>query len=300
MSATATLFDVPGPRGRMRQRIAAGVLLVLALALGAAVLWKLGEKGNLSPDKWAPFAGGVVWRSYILPGIINTLYAAAISIALAAVLGLVLAFARMSSIAPVRWVATAFVEFFRAVPVLVMMLLSFWGYLASGLVPSAYLSLAGVITGLTLYNSCILAELLRSGVHSLPRGQAEAGLSIGLTPGQTLRAIQLPQALRAMLPALVGQLVVILKDTALGYQILYPELLRQAERIGSAYYNIVPALIVIAAIFIAINYGLTSFAHWLERRLTHRGRVAGGAMTADPGAEDAMVPAAVDAGGTHR
>lgn len=288
MSTSSQLFDVPGPRGRATQRLAAIILGALALGLLAAILWKLGDRGNLTAAKWRPLVSGEVWSSYIVPGIINTLYAAAISIALAAVLGLTLAFGRMSSVAPVRWVSGTFVEFFRAVPVLVMMLLSFWGYLASGLVPSAYLSLAGVVTGLTLYNSCVLAELLRSGVHSLPKGQAEAGLSIGLTPGQTLRSVQLPQALRAMLPALVGQLVVILKDTALGYQILYPELLRQAERIGSAYGNPVPALIVIAAIFIAINASLTTLAQWLEPRLSSRGRVAGGARAAEP--TEAMAP----------
>lgn len=85
-----------------------------------------------------------------------------------------------------------------------------------------------------------------------------------------------------MLPALVGQLVVILKDTALGYQITYAELLRQGERIGSNYGNIVPALIVVALIFIAINYALTTFAEWVETRLNRRGRVAGGATTAAP------------------
>ncbi|GMA40158.1 amino acid ABC transporter permease [Mobilicoccus caccae] len=283
MSAgVAQLFDVPGPRGRMLQRVAAGVLIVIALGLGAAVLWKLAERGNLAPAKWSPFLTSDVWQFYIVPGLINTLYAAAISIALASVLGLLLALGRLSPIAPVRWVASVFVEFFRAVPVLVMMLLSFWGYLAFAGLPSAYLPLAGVVTGLTLYNSCVLAELLRSGVLSLPKGQAEAGLSIGLTQGQTLMAVQLPQALRAMLPALVGQLVVILKDTALGYQILYAELLRQAERIGSAYFNIVPALIVIALIYIAINFALTSFATWLEHRLTTHGHVAGGVQGADP------------------
>lgn len=282
MSAAPQLFDAPGPRARVRQRILALVFSVLALAAIAGVLIKLDERGNLAPAKWEPFATAGVWQYYIVPGLINTIYAAAISIGLAAVLGLLLGVGRLSTIAPLRWVCSIFVEFFRAVPVLVMMIFSFWVYAYSGSVPSAYLALAGTVTGLTLYNSCVLAELIRSGVANLPKGQAEAGLSIGLTRGQTLMAIQLPQALTAMLPALVGQLVVILKDTALGYQITYAELLRQGERIGSNYGNIVPALIVVAIIFIALNYSLTSFAEWIERRLNRRGRVAGGAGPAQP------------------
>lgn len=282
MSAPTQLFDAPGPRARAQQRVLAVVLGLAAVGLVVVVLLRLADRGNLTAAKWAPVVSPGVWQNYIVPGLVNTLYAAAISIALAAVLGLLLGMGRLSSIAPVRWICSVFVEFFRAVPVLVMMIFSFWVYAYSGAVPSAYLALAGTITGLTLYNSCVLAELIRSGVHGLPKGQAEAGLSIGLTPGQVLRSIQLPQALTAMLPALVGQLVVVLKDTALGYQITYAELLRQGERIGSAYANIVPALVVIALIFIAINYTLTSFATWLERRLNRRGRVAGGAHGADP------------------
>lgn len=275
----AQLFDVPGPRGRAMQHVAAVLLAGVALLIIALVLWKLGERGNLTAAKWRPFLDPVVWRVYILSGIVNTLYAAAISIALSGIFGLLLGVGRLSPVAPLRWVCAVVVEFFRSVPVLVMMLLSFWGYLAADMIPGAYLPLAGTVTGLTLYNSCVLAELVRSGVHSLPQGQSEAGLSIGLTQGRTLMLIQLPQALTAMLPALVGQLVVILKDTALGYQITYAELLRQGERIGSAYGTIVPALIVVALIFIAINYSLTTFAHWLERRLNRRGRIAGGALS---------------------
>ncbi len=282
MNAGTQLFDAPGPRGRAQQRLMAVVFAVLALAVVAGTLYKLGERGNLSAAKWEPFATAGVWQFYLIPGLINTLYAAAISIALAGVLGLLLGVGRLSALAPLRWVCSIFVEFFRAVPVLVMMIFSFWIYAYSGAVPSAYIALAGTVTGLTLYNSCVLAELIRSGVANLPKGQAEAGLSIGLSPRQTLLAIQLPQALTAMLPALVGQLVVILKDTALGYQITYAELLRQGERIGSNYGNIVPALIVVALIFIAINYALTTFAEWVEARLNRRGRVAGGATTAAP------------------
>ena len=128
------------------------------------------------------------------------------------------------------------------------------------------------MTALTLYNGSVIAELVRSGVFSLPKGQAEAGVSIGLTPPQVMRSIQLPQALTAMLPALVGQLVVILKDTALGTAVLYPELLQAARDIGTGYSNTIPAYIFVAIIFILINYSLTVVAGRVERRLSRRGR----------------------------
>ena len=294
-NAPAQLFDIPGPRARMIQRIVAAVMIVAAVGFGALVIWRLAERGNLSAARWSPFLTETVWTVNIIPGLINTLYAAAISIVLACTLGLLLGIGRLSLIAPVRWFCTVFVELFRAVPVLVMMMLAFWGALYYLNVPGRFLPLIGAVVGLTLYNSCVIAELLRSGVHSLPKGQAEAGLSIGLTRGQTLMSIQLPQALTAMLPSLVAQLVVVLKDTALAYQITYPELLRQGVRIGSQYGNIVPAIIVIAVIFILVNFLLTRFAAWLERRLSHRGRVAGGAIGGDPemtaGHEEGVQPA---------
>ena len=219
MSEQTVLFDAPGPRALRRYRVIAGVGGALSLAVLAWVLLKLGEKGNLTGAKWSPFLESETWTEYIVPGLIGTLKAAAISIVLAGVLGLLLGMGRLSQLAPVRWVSSVVVEFFRAVPVLLMMLFTFALYATNNMFPPSQLSLAAVVTALTLYNGAVIAELVRAGVGGLPSGQREAGLSIGLTDSQTLRSILLPQALTAMLPALVGQLVVVLKDSALGYVI---------------------------------------------------------------------------------
>jgi glutamate transport system permease protein len=290
MSATV-LFDAPGPKARARHRVTAVAGGVVILAIVAFALSKLGEKGNLAADKWTPFLTGSIWVDYLIPGLINTLKAALISIVLAGLFGLLFGIGRMSPLAPIRWVCTVVVEFFRSVPVLVMMIGAFGFYSFNNVFQSEINPLAAVITGLTLYNGSVVAELLRSGVGSLPKGQSEAGLSIGLTPGQTLMSIQLPQAITAMLPALVGQLVVVLKDTALGQIITYPELLNTYQQIGSNWSNIVPAMIVIALIFIVINYTLTTLAGRLEQRLRSRGRatIKGGG---GPAGELAAVPPA--------
>jgi glutamate transport system permease protein len=283
MSEQTVLFDAPGPRALRRYRVVAGVGGALSLAVFAWVLVKLGEKGNLSGAKWSPFLQADTWSQYIVPGLIGTLKAAAISIVLAGALGLLLGVGRLSELAPIRWVSSVIVEFFRAVPVLLMMLFSFALYSTNNVFPPSQLSLAAVVTALTLYNGAVIAELVRAGVGGLPRGQREAGLSIGLTDSRTLRSILLPQALTAMLPALVGQLVVVLKDSALGYVITYEELLNKANQVGTAEQNIVPAFLVVAVLFIVINYGLTRLAVLLERRLHRRGRTSGRAP-AEPGA----------------
>jgi glutamate transport system permease protein len=179
---------------------------------------------------------------------------------------------RLSPIPAIRWVCTVIVEFFRAVPVLIMMIFAYFLYAAYDVFESRYLALAGVITGLTLYNGSVIAEIVRAGVHSLPRGQSEAAASLGLSWWQTMRLIQLPQAITAMLPVLVSQLVVVLKDTAIGYQITFVEMVRQGTVIGSSYGNYLPALIVIAILMISVNFGLSVLATRIERRLRRSSR----------------------------
>ena len=289
MSQEAVLFDAPGPRARRRHAILTGVGLLLA-ALGLYLVYvKLDEANQFDSALWQPFLTAEAWTQYLIPGLIGTFKAAAISIVLAGIFGLVFGMGRLSHVAAIRWVSGAVVEFFRAVPVLIMMIFAFGVYAQNQVFSSEVNPLAAVVTGLTLYNGAVVAELVRSGVFSLPKGQAEAGLSIGLTRGQTLRSIELPQALTAMLPALVGQLVVVVKDSALGSIITYGELLDWSKTLGSAYANTVPAYIVAAALFIVINYLLTALARYVERRLSSRGRTTLHATTAAPTPDQAQV-----------
>ena len=272
MSTQAVLFDAPGPKARVRHRILTVVGILIAIAIAYVVIQKFNEAGQLKAFMWEPFVTDpAVWTNYLIPGLKGTFTAAGISIVLAVIFGLLFGMGRLSTIGPVRWFCSVIVEFFRAVPVLLMMVFAYFGYFAtSNLVPNVHAPLAAVVTALTLYNGAVIAELVRSGVHGLPRGQAEAGLSVGLSPGQVLRSIQLPQALTAMLPALVGQLVVAPKDSALGYGITYLELLTWSKTLGSAYANTVPAYIVAGILFVIINYTLTKLAVYLEGRLKKR------------------------------
>ncbi|KAA0081382.1 amino acid ABC transporter permease [Mycolicibacterium sp. P9-64] len=265
--AGSVLFDAPGPRARIRNHVISAVTVVLTLVVIWFVYSALNAKGQLTAAKWEPFLTGNLWKTYLLPGIQGTLTAAAVSIVLALVLGFVLGVGRMSHQPVIRWCCSIFVEFFRAVPVLIMMIFAYFLYAQYDVVPSKYLALAGVITGLTLYNGAVIAEIVRSGVNALPKGQAEAASALGLRWGQTMRAILLPQAITSMLPVLISQLVVVLKDTAIGYQITFLEMVRQGTNVGAAYSNYIPALIVVAALMIAVNFTLSSFATWVERRL---------------------------------
>ncbi|WP_454044193.1 amino acid ABC transporter permease [Cellulosimicrobium sp. Marseille-Q8652] len=288
-SQHSVLFDAPGPRARRNIAVANVVGALVVLGIAALVLLELGRKGQLSWTLWGPVFTANAWENYYLPGLRNTLRAAAFAIVGAIAFGLVFGAGRLSHLRPLRWLSGVVVEFFRAVPVLLLMIF-FWLLFGFNDVPNP--SFLAVVLALVLYNGSVIAELVRSGVGNLPKGQFEAGMAVGLSRGQTLRSIQLPQALIAMLPALVSQLVVVLKDTALGQIIVYPELLRAAQIFGNGNGNNLQSLTIAAIVFIIINFLLTSLAQWLSRFL--KGRTSG-ATAAGPGIGNPTVTAGAGA-----
>ena len=165
----SVLFDAPGPRARRRNRVISLAVLVVVVSTVSAVLARLADKGQLVADKWQPFLTADLWRTYVWPGVQGTLTAAAMSVVLAGILGVGLGVARM---APNRWLsrpAAVLVELLRAVPVLIMMIFAYFLFALYDVFPSQQLPLAGVVTGLTLYNGAVIAEIIRTGVASLPR-----------------------------------------------------------------------------------------------------------------------------------
>lgn len=269
-TSTSVLFDAPGPRAKALTRWFNIGAIILFIAFIAYVLSVMGAKGQLEGEKWADLFTAKAWGAYYLPGLLATLQAAGLSVITSIAFGLIFGMARLAQNRVVRAAGTVVVEFFRAVPVLMMMIF-FWLFLGRfGGINPTQLPFIAVVLGLTLYNGSVIAELLRSGVKQLPRGQGEAGLAIGLTPGQTLRTILMPQAINAMMPSMLSQFVVILKDTALGYIISYPELLASARRIGSGDGNVLQTLLLAAVLFIIVNFTLTAAATWLSGFLSSR------------------------------
>jgi len=273
MSQATVLYDVPGPRARRRNRVLTAVFTVAFAALVALVAWKLGQKDQWAAQKWKPFLRADIWTRHIIPGVAGTLKAAAIAAVLALAFGIVFGVARVSRHWWISMSAGAFVELFRAIPLL--LLIFFASYVPGALTdftwnPSA---LQAVVFGLTMYNGSVLAEVVRAGIRAVPNGQSEAGYAIGLRKGQLMRLILVPQAITAMMPAIVSQLVVLLKDTALGTIIAYDNLTSNVSILQNLYTNAIPAAIVIACVYIPINLALSWIATQLERRNRRRGRV---------------------------
>ena len=278
---SSVLYDTPGPRAK-RRNLLLSVVFVLLLALLAWWVWqKLDDKGQLKWALWQPFTTSEAWTTYLLPGLGNTLKAAALAMVIALPLGAVLGMGRMSDHTWVRIPAGWVVEFFRSIPVLLLMLFAQEFYVRSTEVGSDERPLYAVVTGLVLYNASVLAEVVRAGVMALPKGQTEAAYAIGLRKGQTMTGILLPQAVTVMLPAIVSQLVVIVKDTALGGVMLqFTELLTARGTLAANYANVIPSFVVVAVVFIVLNLALTTFAAWLERRLRRSKRSTGAVLAA--------------------
>ena len=269
MSASV-LFDTPGPKARQRILLVNIVGILLIAGLIYVVVAGLAAKGQMEGSLWASLFTANAWVNFLLPGLANTLKAAGLGIVLSVVFGLAFGMGLLSGIKALRWVSTIVVEFFRAVPVLLMIVFFNILLARTGVVSGTDAPYWAVVISLMLYNGSVVAELVRSGVRNLPKGQREAGIAIGLTTSQSLRLIEIPQALVAMLPALIGQFVVILKDSALGYIVGFTELLFYSRTFAAANGNMLQALLLAAAIFIVINFALGKLAEVVSRRLGSR------------------------------
>lgn len=259
-ATSSVLYDVPGPKSKTRYRLL-GALGALGIA---GLLWyaisSLNEAGQFDPVLWTPFEYQAI-QQRILDGAVATLQAFGLAAVFSLVLGVVLAAGRLSDHRPIRAVATAIVQFFRAMPLLILIFALYRSFFAAQ-------PFWALVIGLSLYNGTVQAEVIRSGINALPRGQSEAAYALGMRKTQTMLTILAPQAIRSMLPAIIGQLVTTLKDTSLGFVITYPELLYAGKLIASNSdgYPYIPVVLVIGPLYVGLCLALAALAKWVEAR----------------------------------
>ncbi|MCF3177587.1 amino acid ABC transporter permease [Streptomyces sioyaensis] len=273
MSGASVLYDVPGQKAKARNRLYSVLGSLAVLGLIAFAFLRLNSRGQLEPEVWNIFNNAGV-RTGIRDGVLTTLQVFAVAAVLSLALGVLLAVARLSDHKPVSWLATGFIELFRAVPLLIT-IYAVWVTLLAN---RESLGLAGsqpqfwaLVIGLTVYNGAVQAEVLRAGINAVPTGQREAAYALGMSKTQVMTTVLIPQAVRAMLPTIISQLVVTLKDTSLGYIITFEELLFTARQMST---NIivngndtyVPVIIVTGSIYVGMCLALSSLANWIERR----------------------------------
>jgi glutamate transport system permease protein len=271
---STVLFDALGPKGKRNSNIASIISAVVILGFLAFAATQLADEGFFEATRWANPLDILVIQTTWIPAIIDTLTAFLLGAIGALLLGTVVGFGRISRFAATRWVSTVYVQFFRSLPLVLLIWISFtidghFGFTTDELGWSNDARrLTFLVVGLAIYNGAVLAEILRAGVNALPSGQAMAGYAVGLTHGQVQRLVVLPQVLRNMLPAVLAQLVILLKDTSLGYVITYPELLHSAKIIGNDYgQSFLQALVIAAFIYFVLAYILSKLVVLAERKL---------------------------------
>lgn len=260
---SSVLYDVPGPKARARNLIFSVVGGLLVLGLLVFAILRIERTGQLAPEMWEVLQYTDT-TNRIIEGLIATLKAFFFAGIFSLVLGVLLAVARLSDHRPVRWFATGFIELFRAVPLLITIFVFWQGFLINE-------PMWALVLGLTVYNGSVQAEVLRAGILAVPKGQVEAAYALGMRKSQVMLSIQIPQAIRAMLPTVISQLVVTLKDTSLGYIIVYEELLYVARQFAdntlvNGANPEVTVLGAVGALYVGLCLLLSWCATWIEKR----------------------------------
>ncbi len=260
--SSSVLFDTPGPRTRARHRLYAVIGSVVLAALIGLLVWRMWATGQFAYELWEPFLTPAYIQVLLVDGLLKTLQMAFLSIIFAVVFGLVFGVGKLSEHSFVRWPCWLVVEFFRAVPLLLLIIFIFYAFgVGDGF--GAYWS---VVFGLTLYNGSVLAEVFRAGIQAVPHGQGEAAYAIGMRKTQVMTIVLLPQGVKIMLPAIISQCVVALKDTSLGYYITAPGLTFVGKQIYGEFGNQLQTVLVVASLYIATNLVLTWVATWVQHR----------------------------------
>jgi putative glutamine transport system permease protein len=211
---------------------------------------------------------------FLLGGLGLTLAAATATIVLSLAGGTVLALCRIAALRPLALAAGAYVEGVRSLPSFLVLVFVYFGVFRAGLDLG---TLAAVVLGLTTYHSAKAAEIVRAGILSVDRGQTEAARSLGLSYLQTMASIVLPQGLRRMLPPLVSELVLCIKNTSIGSIVGLNELFRRGTIVYQQFFNPIETLLLLAVVYWAMCFGLSLVAQRLETGAAQRAeRDAGG------------------------
>lgn len=255
------LFGDLGHRARAVARAASLAAAALLLVLLVGVVVRFHAAGQFDGRLWEFFGWQTTW-AFLGKGLLGTLQSAAMAAVIALVLGLVLLVGRLSRLRLVRWPAVAVIEFLRGVPTLLLIYVCFLVLPQAGIKLSAYWMLT-LPVGLS--TAAVVAEVYRAGVLAVPRGQTDAARALGLSEARVFAHVVFPQALRFVVPALVAQLVIVVKDTTFGYVVTYGELMQNAKVLIANYRSLVPVYLAVAVVYCGVNYGISRASRRLGR-----------------------------------
>lgn len=247
------LFAAPSLQARTAMRVTSVIAAAALLLLAAGIVFRFRDAGQLAPRLWEFFAWPTTW-AFLARGLLGTLASAAMAAVIALALGLVLMMGRLARLRLLRWPSIAAIEFLRGTPTLLLIYVCFLVLPSVGIKLSTYWMLTLPIG---LSTAAVVAEVYRAGVLAVPRGQTDAARSLGLTESKVFFLVVFPQALRYIVPALVAQLVIVVKDTTFGYVVTYGELMQNAKVLIANYHALVPVYLVVAMLYCLVNYAIS-------------------------------------------
>ncbi len=257
------LYEPPGPKAQRRIRVFTALSLLIIAGLLVLMVRQFAATGQFAAKYWSFFARASTWR-FLGQGLLTTLRAALTGALIAFALGFVLMRGKLRGNPVLRSVSAALIEFTRGVPTLLFIYFFFLVVPQTGWRLSAFWK----ITLPCAISACgVVAEALRSGVHAVPKGQTEAALSLGLTPTRLFYKVIFPQAIRFVIPSLIAELVIVLKDTTFAYVVTCDDLMQNAKVLISNYDAMLSVYLVVAVIYILINYLLNRLSDRLAARL---------------------------------
>lgn len=257
------LYEAPGPRARrlmVAGTVVTGILVIIGIGL---VIRQFYVTGQLAPRYWTFLAQPTTWR-YLLQGFRGTVSVALTAGVLSLLLGLVLMLGRTSGIRPLSALCRVVTDFFRGVPSLLLIYFFFLAVPQYGIKLSSFWM---ITLPVMLAASGVLAEVLRAGVNAVPRGQVEAAMSLGMRRGRIMFKIVLPQAVRFVIPSLISQLVVVVKDTTVAYVVSYPDLMQNARVLITNYDALVSMYFTVAIVYILLNYAINKLSGFVAERM---------------------------------
>ena len=221
------------------------------------------------------FSAAFEYCQMFLEGLVTTVTLSALTVILGFMLALVVALMRMSNFRPLRFVASVYVELFRATPLMVQLFIVYYILLADVTLPAFKLfgiisferMIPGVIA-LSLNSCAYLSEIIRSGIQSIDGGQTEAARSLGMTPWQNMQYIVLPQAIKNILPAIANEFVTIIKESSICYTIGVQEIMSAVANVKGATFSIGEPLIIAACVYFCLTFPTSKIIAYFERRMS--------------------------------
>ncbi len=250
------LYEAPGPKARRKIRAATIVSMAVLLCLLVLIILQFYKNGQLDPRYWSIFLRKTTW-TFLGEGLLGTVKAALGASLVSFGIAMLLMLWRISSRKILRGISVTLIEFTRGIPTLLFIYFFFLLAPQFGLKLPAYWK----ITLPVAISACgVVAEVLRSGVQSVPRGQWEAAMSLGMRWGSMFFKVIFPQAFRYVIPALISEIVIVLKDTTFAYVVNYADMMQNARVLISNYDALLSVHLVVAVIYILINYVLNKIS----------------------------------------